>query len=55
MSKTSTYLVPSDTASVEQVIKKSRFIATAGRAVDRESANRFIKLISEKYPDATQK
>ena len=53
MSKDSSYLVPSETVTVEQEIKKSRFIATVGRTANREDAKRFIEKVSAEYPDAS--
>jgi len=53
MQKASSFQVPSKTITVEQDIKRSRFISTAGRAVNKESAKEFINSVSEKYSDAT--
>jgi len=53
MSKTSSYLVPSKTIIIEQEIKRSRFIATVGRASDKDAAKMFIEKVRETYPDAT--
>ena len=52
MSKKLSYLVPSEAIELEQEIKKSRFIASISRVVDKNSANEFISKIKEKYPDA---
>ncbi len=52
MSNQSSYLVPKENIRVEQEIKKSKFIASVSRAVDRNSANRFISEIKSKFPDA---
>jgi len=53
MQKGSSFQVPSKTITVEQDIKRSRFISTAGRAGNKESAKEFINSVSEKYSDAT--
>lgn len=53
MSKETSYLVPAETVSIEQVIKRSRFIATVGRATDKEKAKSFIEGVCKTYPDAT--
>ena len=53
MPKDSSYLVPSKTVTVEQEIKRSRFITTAARAGNKESAKEFINSVSKKYSDAT--
>lgn len=53
MSERDTYLVPAKTVSVKHEIKKSIFIATAGRASDTAEARKFIDRVCEKYPDAT--
>ncbi|MBW2368613.1 MAG: YigZ family protein [Deltaproteobacteria bacterium] len=47
------YLIPAETCRVEQEIKRSRFIATVGRAIDRAQAMAFINSIRGTYPDAT--
>lgn len=52
MPSSTTYLVPARTVRVEQVIKKSRFIAVIGRAENRTKANLFIQNEREAYPDA---
>jgi uncharacterized YigZ family protein len=48
----SSYLVPVESITVEQEIKRSRFIAAIGRAVDKKKANEFINRIKTLYPDA---
>ena len=53
MQKDSSFQVPSKTITVEQDIKRSRFISTAGRAGNKKSAKEFINSVSEKYSDAT--
>ena len=53
MSKETSYLVPSVTVCVEQEIKKSKFITTAGHVSDREGAKSFIETVSAKHPDAS--
>ena len=46
------YLVPAETIKVEQEIKRSRFIATVGRAVNTKMAKEFIDRTKASYPDA---
>ena len=53
MSENSNYLVPAETISVEQEIKKSRFITTIGRASSTDEAKTFIDDVSSKYSDAS--
>jgi len=53
MPRNSSFQVPSKTITVEQDIKRSRFISTAGRAGNKKSAKEFINSVSEKYSDAT--
>lgn len=53
MSKETSYIVPAETVSIEQVIKRSRFIATVGRATDNENAKSFIEGVCKTYPDAS--
>ena len=48
----SSYFVPAETITVVQEIKRSRFIATVGRAVCKKMANEFIGRIRGLYPDA---
>ena len=47
------YDVPADTRVVEQEIKKSRFIASAGRASNKTEAARFIESVRRAFPDAS--
>jgi uncharacterized YigZ family protein len=53
MPNDSSYKVPLKTITVEQEIKKSRFITSAARAASKESAKEFIGSVSERYSDAT--
>lgn len=53
MPKNNKYLVPKQTVSCEQEIKKSKFITTIGRASDIDAARKFVKDISSKYRDAS--
>jgi len=53
MPRDSSFQVPSKTITIEQEIKRSRFISTAGRAGNKKSAKEFINSVSEKYSDAT--
>ncbi len=53
MPRDSSFQVPSKTITVEQDIKRSRFITTAARAGNKKSAKEFINSVSEKYSDAT--
>ena len=53
MAEKSTYLVPAKTVSIEQDIKKSKFITTIGRASCTGDAKAFIDKVCRKYPDAT--
>ena len=53
MSNKHTYLVPKGAVTVEQEIKRSRFIAAAGRATDRKAAERFIREIRQSHSGAT--
>lgn len=46
------YLVPAKTITVDQEIKRSRFIATVGRAVSTKMAKEFIDKAKAFYPDA---
>ncbi len=52
MSK-SEYKVPSETVIVEQEIKKSKFVATVGRATNMNSAKAFINQVISEYSDAS--
>lgn len=47
------YLVPADTVVVEQELKKSRFIASAGRASNKAEAAAFIQAVRRTFPDAS--
>lgn len=47
------YLVPADTIVVEQELKKSRFIASAGRASNKAEAVAFIQAVRNAFPDAS--
>lgn len=53
MPKNNKYLVPKQTVSCEQEIKKSKFITTIGRASDIDAARKFVKDVSSKYRDAS--
>ena len=48
-----TYQVPADTVVVEQELKKSRFIASAGRATNKTEAANFIRAVQRTFPDAS--
>ena len=52
MSEKSTYLIPISTVRVEQEIKKSRFIAAAGHASDKNAAMRFIESVRNEHTSA---
>lgn len=47
------FKVPSKTITVEQEIKKSRFITTVTRAPNKQSAKEFVDSVSKKYSDAS--
>ncbi|HSJ13721.1 MAG TPA: YigZ family protein [Longimicrobiales bacterium] len=47
------YDVPAATTRVEDVVQRSRFIATLGAAADAEAARAFIDGVREEFPDAT--
>lgn len=47
------YTVPAGTVQVEETIKGSRFIGTAGPAPTTEDARNFVDEVSERYKDAT--
>lgn len=53
MPENNSYLVPSKTVIAEQKIKKSRFIATVGRASGKKEAEMFIDEISARHPGAS--
>ncbi len=48
----SAYLIPFCTVTVEQKIKKSRFITTVAHTPDKESALKFIESVSAAHPTA---
>ncbi len=50
--KKSSYQIPSSTASSEQLISKSRFIAAVTHAGSKDKAMSFIKKISDSHPGA---
>ena len=52
MSKENRYQIPADSISVEQELKRSRFIATIGRAPAKQQADAFIRMVRSTYPDA---
>lgn len=47
------WIVPSETARIEMVVEKSKFIATAGPAFSVEEARSSIQNIRNEFPDAT--
>ena len=47
------YQVPADTHVVEQELKKSRFIASIGRATNKVEAQGFIQTVRHTFPDAS--
>lgn len=47
------YPIPADRARIEEVISRSRFIATAAAAATVEEARAFVAAIRSEYPDAT--
>ena len=47
------YAIPSRIYTVEEVIKRSRFITTAAHAPDANAANAFVDSVRELFPDAT--
>jgi uncharacterized YigZ family protein len=49
----SQYLVPAETARIENVVVNSRFIATIGRADTVAEAKAFIQSVRDEMPDAT--
>jgi len=53
MPKDSSFQVPSKTITVEQEIKRSRFVTTVARVANKQSAKEFITSVSKKYSDAT--
>jgi len=52
MSLNISFQVPAGNISIEQEIKRSRFITSIGRATDKHRANAFIESIRSTYPDA---
>ena len=50
--KPGSYPVPDGTATAERVIRKSRFVATVGRARDAEAAREFVERVKEDHPGA---
>ncbi|MBW2429512.1 MAG: YigZ family protein [Deltaproteobacteria bacterium] len=52
MSQGNSYKIPADNICVEQEIKRSRFIASIGRAPDKQKAYAFIEKIRATFPDA---
>jgi len=44
--------VPAENITVKQEIKRSRFIATVGRAISKKNAFEFISRVKALYPDA---
>jgi len=52
MSQDNAFQVPAGNISVEQEIKRSRFITSIGRAPDQHQAHAFIEKIRSAYPDA---
>ena len=53
MSDASRYPVPTGTHRVESSVKRSRFIATAARAVDPDAAHALVDRVRAEMPDAT--
>lgn len=52
MTEKSAYLIPARTVTAEREINKSRFVATAGHAPDKEAAARFIESVRRAHPSA---
>ncbi|CAB1063536.1 FIG000605: protein co-occurring with transport systems (COG1739) [Olavius sp. associated proteobacterium Delta 1] len=52
MSQDNAFQVPAGNISIEQEIKRSRFITSIGRAPDKQQAIAFIGRIRSTYPDA---
>jgi uncharacterized YigZ family protein len=52
MSQDISFQVPAGNISIEQEIKRSRFITSIGRATDKQRAHAFIESIRSIYPDA---
>jgi uncharacterized YigZ family protein len=47
------YAVPAATHRVEDAVRRSRFVTTAGRATTPEAAHAFIEAVRRELPDAT--
>ena len=47
------YLTPSHTQLFELIVKRSRFITTAGHVNSRADAKQFIQQVRDQYPDAS--
>jgi uncharacterized YigZ family protein len=45
--------IPARTCRVEETVRRSRFIATAGHAPDTDAARAFVAEVKEEFPDAT--
>ena len=52
MSQDNRYQIPAGSISVEQALKRSRFITSIGRAPDKQQADAFIRMVRSTYPDA---
>ena len=52
MTKNTAYMIPSDTATAEQLISKSRFIAAVGHADSKKAAMSFIENVKDAHPGA---
>jgi uncharacterized YigZ family protein len=52
MSQDTRYQIPAGSISVEQALKRSRFITSIGRAPDKQQADAFIRMVRSTYPDA---
>jgi len=50
--KQNSYPVPTGNVCIEQEIKRSRFIASVGRAINQQEAHAFIEKVRSTYPDA---
>ena len=47
------YQVPAEVATARRVIRKSRFVATVGRAVTKQEAEDFIESVRDLHPSAS--
>ena len=47
------YPVPAATVEAEEVIRRSRFRTSLGRAGSRAEAERFVRAVRDRFPDAT--